>query len=152
MRRTFVRLRAMIFRRFLYAALLLAGAALCVRLGLWQLARLEQRRDANRRVLAARNGPTLDITEGTAAAAQAVGRRVRARGRFDPSRPVLLRNRSWQGSPGVELKYYRTVREEFTSTRPAFRWRQLVALARVTASECGRPAPGVAQAKELLRV
>ena len=49
-------------------------------------------------------------------------------------------------------KYYRTVREEFTSTRPAFRWRQLVALARVTASECGRPAPGVAQAMELLKV
>ena len=49
-------------------------------------------------------------------------------------------------------KYYRTVREEFTSTRPAFRWRQLVALARVTASEYGRPAPGIAQAKELLKV
>jgi hypothetical protein len=49
-------------------------------------------------------------------------------------------------------KYYNTVREEFTSTRPAFRWRQLVALARVTASECGRPAPGIAQARELLKV
>jgi hypothetical protein len=49
-------------------------------------------------------------------------------------------------------KYYNTVREEFSATRPAFRWRQLVALARVTASECGRPAPGVAQAQELLRV
>jgi hypothetical protein len=49
-------------------------------------------------------------------------------------------------------KYYRTVREEFTRTRPAFRWRQLVALARVTASECGRPAPGVAQAQELLKI
>ena len=49
-------------------------------------------------------------------------------------------------------KYYNTVREEFASTRPAFRWRQLVALARVTASECGRPAPGVAQARELLKV
>jgi hypothetical protein len=49
-------------------------------------------------------------------------------------------------------KYYNTVREEFTSTRPAYRWRQLVALARVTASECGRPAPGVAQARELLKV
>jgi hypothetical protein len=49
-------------------------------------------------------------------------------------------------------KYYRTVREEFTTTRPAFRWRQLVALARVTASECGRPAPGVAQAQELLKI
>lgn len=49
-------------------------------------------------------------------------------------------------------KYYNTVREEFASTRPAFRWRQLVALARVTASECGRPAPGVAEAAELLGV
>jgi hypothetical protein len=49
-------------------------------------------------------------------------------------------------------KYYNTVREEFTSTRPAFRWRQLVALARVTASECGRPAPGIAHARELLKV
>jgi hypothetical protein len=49
-------------------------------------------------------------------------------------------------------KYYNTVREEFTATRPAFRWRQLVALGRVTASERGRPAPGVAQARELLKV
>jgi hypothetical protein len=49
-------------------------------------------------------------------------------------------------------KYYNTVREEFTSTRPAFRWRQLIALARVTASECGRPAPGYREACELLKV
>jgi hypothetical protein len=48
-------------------------------------------------------------------------------------------------------KYYRTVTEEFTATRPAFRWRQLIALARVTASEYGRPAPGMAEAKELLK-
>ena len=49
-------------------------------------------------------------------------------------------------------KYYRTVTEEFASTRPAYRWRHLAALARVTASEYGRPAPGVAEARELLRV
>ena len=49
-------------------------------------------------------------------------------------------------------KYYRTVSEEFAATRAPFRWRQLVALARVTASEYGRPAPGVAEAKELLKV
>jgi hypothetical protein len=49
-------------------------------------------------------------------------------------------------------KYYRTVSEEFAATRPAFRWRQLVALARVTASEFGRPAPGLAEARALLRV
>jgi hypothetical protein len=48
-------------------------------------------------------------------------------------------------------KFYRTVTEEFNSARPAFRWRQLIALARVTASEYGRPAPGMAEAKELLK-
>jgi hypothetical protein len=49
-------------------------------------------------------------------------------------------------------KYYRTVTEEFAATRPKFRWRHVVALARVTASEYGRPAPGVAQARALLKV
>src|SRR5205085_9863873 len=49
-------------------------------------------------------------------------------------------------------KYYRTVSEEFARTRPAFRWRQLAALARVTASEFGYPAPGVAEARRLLNV
>jgi hypothetical protein len=49
-------------------------------------------------------------------------------------------------------KYYRTVCEEFAAARPAFRWRQLIALARVTASECGRPAAGVAEARSLLKV
>ncbi|MDB5323951.1 MAG: hypothetical protein JWN40_5582 [Phycisphaerales bacterium] len=49
-------------------------------------------------------------------------------------------------------KYYRTTSEEFAATRPAFRWRQVVALARVTASECGRPAAGMAEAREMLKV
>src|SRR5206468_2331994 len=49
-------------------------------------------------------------------------------------------------------KYYRTVAEEFALTRPAFRWRQLVGLARVTASEYGFPAPGYAEACKLLKV
>jgi hypothetical protein len=49
-------------------------------------------------------------------------------------------------------KYYRTTSEEFAATRPAFRWRQLVALARVTASEYGKPAPGYADACKLLKL
>jgi hypothetical protein len=49
-------------------------------------------------------------------------------------------------------KYYRTVTEEFAATRPAFRWRHLVALARVTASEYGRTAPGYAEARRLLKL
>jgi len=49
-------------------------------------------------------------------------------------------------------KYYRTVCEEFAATRSAYRWRQLAALARVTASEYGFPAPGYADACRLLKV
>jgi hypothetical protein len=48
-------------------------------------------------------------------------------------------------------KYYRTVSEEFASSRKAFRWRQLTALARVTASEYGLQAPGYAEACRLLK-
>ena len=48
-------------------------------------------------------------------------------------------------------KFYRTVSEEFAAIRPAFRWRQLIALARVTASEFGRPAAGVSEARALLK-
>ena len=47
-------------------------------------------------------------------------------------------------------KYFRTTSDEFATLRPAFRWRQVTALARVTASEFGTPAPGVAEAKGLL--
>ena len=55
-------------------------------------------------------------------------------------------------------KYYRTVTEEFASIRPAYRWRELVALARVTASTYGMTrqdqrggrAPGYLEARQLL--
>jgi hypothetical protein len=61
-------------------------------------------------------------------------------------------------------KYYRTVSEEFAAIRPAFRWRELVALARVTASAygfsradargegSGYRAPGYEEACRLLKV
>jgi hypothetical protein len=65
---------------------------------------------------------------------------------------VLLRyGMSEDGALHAE-KYYHTVAEEFARTRPTFRWRQLAALARVTASEYGRPAPGYREACELLKV
>jgi hypothetical protein len=72
-----------------------------------------------------------------------------------PPRPVfdlLLRYAVSEDGALHAEKYYRTVVEEFSATRPALRWRQLVALARVTASEYGRPAPGVAEAREVLKV
>jgi hypothetical protein len=49
-------------------------------------------------------------------------------------------------------KYFETVADEFQATRQAFRWRQLVGLARVTASEFGLPAPGQEEARKLLKI
>jgi hypothetical protein len=48
-------------------------------------------------------------------------------------------------------KYYGTVTDEFARARAAFKWRQLVALARVTASAYGYAAPGHKEACEVLK-
>lgn len=49
-------------------------------------------------------------------------------------------------------KFYRTVTEEFATTRESLRWRQLVGLARVAASEYGTRSPGYEEACDLLNV
>jgi hypothetical protein len=57
-------------------------------------------------------------------------------------------------------KYYRTVTEEFASIRPAYRWRELISLAQVTAScygmarkdKKGGRAPGYLDALKLLNL
>lgn len=49
-------------------------------------------------------------------------------------------------------KYFQTVWDDFHATRPTFRWRHLVSLARVTASEYGKPAAGQSEARELLGI
>jgi hypothetical protein len=69
-----------------------------------------------------------------------------ARAVFDLMRKFAI---SEDGALHAE-KFYQTATEEFANTRAKFRWRQLCALARVTASEYGRPAPGMAEARELL--
>lgn len=48
-------------------------------------------------------------------------------------------------------KYFATATDEFAAARPAFRWRQVVALARVTASAHGYPAPGLQDARAALK-
>jgi hypothetical protein len=72
-----------------------------------------------------------------------------------PARPVFDLLLGYAVSEDGALhaeKYYRTVSEEFAANRPAFRWRQLSALARVTASEYGRPAAGCEEARTLLKL
>ena len=72
-----------------------------------------------------------------------------------PPRPafeLLLRYAVSEDGALHAEKFYRTVSEEFAATRPVFRWRHVAALARVTASEFGRPAAGIAEARGLLKV
>lgn len=49
-------------------------------------------------------------------------------------------------------KYFQTVWDDFHATRPSARWRHLTSLARVTASEYGKPAAGQAEARGLLGI
>lgn len=95
-------------RGALAALFVLVVAAVCVRLGFWQLDRLEQRRVRNAAVTAAGALPTLlldsaamaRIAEGPAAH---LHRRVRVRGTYDPSGEFVLRGRALEGQPGVHL-------------------------------------------------
>lgn len=70
-----------------------------------------------------------------------------------PDEPVFDIMRRFATSEDGALhaeKYFHTVTEEFALTRKTFRWNQLVALARVTASEFGRTSPGYLAAKEAM--
>jgi len=87
----------------LAAALVLAGAGVCARLGVWQLHRLDEKRRLNAVLRAALAAPPLDLGPRAEGLAGAIGRRVQLRGRFDESRQVLLGNRAHGGSPGVEV-------------------------------------------------
>ena len=84
----------------LVVALLIA--AVCVRLGVWQLDRLHQRRERNAALLAARARPLLEVT-GSLPGDSARDRRLHARGVYDYAREQLWRARSYQGVPGVDI-------------------------------------------------
>ncbi|HXE57612.1 MAG TPA: SURF1 family protein [Gemmatimonadales bacterium] len=81
---------------------LVVAIAVFVRLGLWQLERLDERRTINRRAEARRNAPPLDLNTG-GATIEAADRRVVLRGRYDRAHELVIRNQSYRGSPGVHL-------------------------------------------------
>jgi len=84
------------------AVFALAVALVCVRLGVWQLDRLGQRRARNA-VLAARLAlPPLQLVRGTPADS-AQQRRLIARGVYDFAGELIGPPRSFDGTPGVAL-------------------------------------------------
>ena len=89
--------------RLILIACTLLVAAVCVRLGIWQLHRLAQRRAANAAALSARSAPIMLLTRETIATPSIANRRVQASGHYDHSHDLVLRGREYRGAPGVEI-------------------------------------------------
>lgn len=92
-------------RRWIFATLLvLAGMALCIRLGIWQLDRLAQRRAFNARVTSARSAPVLNLNHGLPEnIAGMEWRSVKVTGEYDFANQVVLRGQYYNNELGYHL-------------------------------------------------
>lgn len=82
--------------------LLAAGAM--VRLGVWQLERLRERRALNNSILAGMGQPAIDLAEGAPSDLSAmVYRQAVATGAYLEGESILLRNQVWEGETGYHL-------------------------------------------------
>lgn len=98
--------RTLLTPRWIITTLLVVMAVgVMARLGLWQLDRLEQRREFNQRVLAQVDAPPLDLNQSLPLDQlyDMEYRRVRVRGVYDPQNEVVLRNQVYQNQPGYHL-------------------------------------------------
>jgi surfeit locus 1 family protein len=98
-------LRAIFSRKWLFTTLLvLAGGALCVRLGIWQLDRLDQRRAFNAHVEAMWAAQPLDLNIAIPDDLTSLEYRVvNVSGTYDFANQVALRNQYYQDSYGYHL-------------------------------------------------
>ena len=98
-------LRHIISRQWILATLLvIAGAALCARLGVWQLDRLDQRRAFNNQVISMRALTPLDISAGAPAdIASMEYRAVVFSGTYDYENQVAIRNQYLNEMYGYDL-------------------------------------------------
>jgi surfeit locus 1 family protein len=88
--------------------LMLLVAGVCIRLGFWQLDRLEQRRALNSAVAAGMALPPLELDSASIAALLRnpeafLHRAAIARGSYDWEKELLLRGRAHEGQPGVHV-------------------------------------------------
>jgi surfeit locus 1 family protein len=94
-------------RAYLFFGITLVLAAVFIRLGIWQLSRLEERRAANRIALAARRKPALDLDDPKALEGLEPGtlgnRRMKLTGRYDHAAEIVLRSQSKEGVAGVRI-------------------------------------------------
>ena len=95
----------MFHRRWLITTLLvLLGTAFCIRLGIWQLDRLEARRAFNAQVQAMRALPPLNLDQGADEIVQDMEwRAVQVRGHYDFENQIAIRNQYNGGQYGYHL-------------------------------------------------
>jgi surfeit locus 1 family protein len=86
-----------------FCAFAVLAAALFVRLGLWQLARLRAKVQRNVAIAVQQRAQSVEFASLPRDTALAHYRRATATGRFDFDRELVLSARTHQGSPGVEL-------------------------------------------------
>ncbi len=90
-------------RRWSFFILALIVSAVCVRLGIWQLERLQERKTRNASIISRLEQPFLELDRDTIATPDLTYRRVTASGSFDPVHEIVLQTRSFNGLPGVHL-------------------------------------------------
>ena len=95
----------MLHRKWLITTLLvLLGTALCVRLGIWQLDRLEARRAFNAQVQAMRALPPLNLDkDGSDSIQDMEWRAVQVIGHYDFENQIAIRNQYYGGQYGYHL-------------------------------------------------
>jgi surfeit locus 1 family protein len=88
----------------LSTVLVIAAVAVMIRLGIWQLDRLEQRRAFNAQVESARSQPVLDLNQGKPSDfTQMEWRTVQYSGEYDFANQVAIRNQYYAGQYGYHL-------------------------------------------------
>jgi len=86
-----------------FAGFALVVGALCIRLGVWQLERLEERRTRNAAIQTEIDRPVVNLNTEPIPSDGLTYRRIRASGTFDPAHEIVLSNRAYSGQAGVHL-------------------------------------------------
>jgi len=100
-----MKLWALFSREWLLTTLLvIAGSVLCMRLGIWQLDRLTQRKEFNAEFEAMRSAPLLDLNNGVPQNITAMEwRAAEVSGEYDSNGQIALRNQYNNGEYGYHL-------------------------------------------------
>ena len=90
-------------RSIVFCAFAVLAAALFVRLGFWQLARLRAKEQRNAVIAAQQGTQPVEFASLPADTAAARYRRAMVTGRFDYDHELVVSGRTHQGSPGVDI-------------------------------------------------